>query len=457
MNFLPDIAWASFGAIAGVAVLAAVALGVLIYLRRVVPTNEVHIIQATKRTTPYGHGEAAGNTYYAWPAWVPIIGITIRVFPRSIFEVTLSEYPSYDKARLPFKVDVTAFFRIEEPNTAALRVEDYDELLDQLKAILQGAVRRVLATNDLENIMEARAELGKQFTEEVLYQVKQWGVVTVKTIEFMDLRDLGDGKVIHNIMAKEQSRIDRESRIVVASNKQQAELAEIDAQRTVDVQEQDAEQQVGLRTATKEQTVGIAKQQAEQKVLEEAASTAKKQMEVKNIEDNRAAEIARQVAETNAVASRNVMVAQAEGEKEAIALRSAGDLTRTLNEAQGLQAAGAARAEAERLLQLAPVAAQIELAREIGLNQEYQKYLITVRQIEAGQAVGTSMSDALAKAELKVISTGGDGNILGDSSRLVDMFTAQGGTKLSAMLTALSQTPAGKALLKSAITRLEGE
>lgn len=53
--------------LAAIAALVAVLLVVgltAIFLRRVVPTNEVHIVQTGKTTTSYGKDQSA-NTYYA--------------------------------------------------------------------------------------------------------------------------------------------------------------------------------------------------------------------------------------------------------------------------------------------------------------------------------------------------------------------------------------------------------
>ena len=123
---------------------------IAIMYRRVVPTNMVHIVQMKKKTVAYGRGKDVGNVYYAWPAWIPVIGVTVTAFPESIFDVRLGNYDAYDQTRLPFMVDVTAFFRVEEAETVAQRVSSFSELTDQLQNVLQGAVRRILATNSLE-------------------------------------------------------------------------------------------------------------------------------------------------------------------------------------------------------------------------------------------------------------------------------------------------------------------
>ncbi len=60
----------------------------VISLRTVVPTNMEHIVQAGMKTTPYGFGKPAGNTYYKWPSWIPVIGTTTTEFPECIFQVT---------------------------------------------------------------------------------------------------------------------------------------------------------------------------------------------------------------------------------------------------------------------------------------------------------------------------------------------------------------------------------
>jgi flotillin len=450
LNTILSILTAIIGIIGLIGLVAAV------MLRRVVPTNMVHIVQSTRHSTPYGRGKAAGNTYYAWPSFVPKLGITVTEFPESIFQIPLADYEAYDQARLPFIVDVTAFFRIDNAEVAAQRVATFKELQNDLRAVLQGAVRRVLATNSLEDIMQSRSELGEQFTKEVEEQIAEWGVLPVKTIEFMDLRDTKTSVVIANVMAKEKSRIEKESRVAVAENHRLAELAEIDAGRTIEVQRQDAEQLVGQRTAEKDKAVGIAKEQAQQEIKTAAKTTAERDMDLKKVQDVRGAEIQREVAEVqaqqhkavavvNAQAQKEVQVVGAEAEKEATTTRAEGELNAALKEAQGIQARGEATAAAEKASLMAPVDAQIKLAAEIGQNPAYQQYLVTIRQVDAGQVVGVEMAKAMQNAELKVIANGGD--MQQGIGKLGDMFTPAGGTKLSGMLAALGQTEEGRRLM----------
>jgi flotillin len=439
-----------------VATIIGIGLFLAVIWRRVVPTNMVHIVQSSKKTVSYGRGREAGNTYYAIPSFIPFFGVTVTLFPESVFDLNLRDYDAYDVDRLPFLVDVRAFFRISDSQIAAQRVSNFAELQGQLGGVLQGAVRSVLAQYSLDHIMSDRATLGRQFSDVVDLGLKEWGVSTVKTIEFMDIRDSRDSQVIHNIMAKKKSYIEMESRVEVAKNMQDAETKEIEAKRQIALSRTEAEQQVGIRQAEKEKTIGIAQEKNKQEVQLEAKLTTERQMEVQKVQSVRQAEIDKEVATVkaeqdkqvqvvNAEAAKQAQITNAEAEKESVTQIAEGKLAATLKNAEGIQAEGTARAEAEKALLLAPVNAQITLANEIGSNEGYQAYLIKVRNIEATEAVGKEMAGAIKAADLKIIANSGD--VQSGIGNLADVFTPKGGTSIAGMLAALNQTEEGSALL----------
>lgn len=452
MEFLTS----NFALLAGVGaliVLSAVAFFVAVALRRVVPTNEVHIVQSSKKTTSYGKDTGNGNTYFEWPASLPILGITKVVLPVSNFDVDLNSYEAYDEGRLPFNVDVKAFFRIAESDEAAKRVASFDELMGQLTAIVQGAVRTVLASNSIEEIMQGRGKFGTQFTEEVREQLKSWGVETVKNIELMDIRDAKDSYVIKNIMEKKKSLIESQSRVEVAQNRQNAQLAEIEAKRTTDLKSEEARQMVSLRQVEVDRQVKLENEKAVQQVREQQKTTKEKEMAVLEVDTVRNAEITKQQALIQAEQKRRQVTIDAEAAKEAQTLRAQGELEAQKRQAEGLQAIGTAKAEAEKALQLAPVQAQITLAKEIGDNKSYQQYLITVEQIKATQAVGTAQAKALEAAEIKVIANSGD--VSSGINGFSDLFTSKGGTQIGAMLEGLGNTDIGQALVEKVVGPME--
>lgn len=433
----------SLAVVVGLAVLGLVVLSA-IFFRRVVSTNMVHIVQSGRKTTPYGSGLEKGNVYYQWPGWVPGIGVNVIKLPVSNFALSLNNYEAYDKDRVPFVVDVVAFFRIANTALAAQRVVSMDELEGQLLQIVQGAVRKILASDNIDTIMTERAKFGEAFTQDVFEQLKEWGVESVKSMELMDIRDSHESQVIHNIMAKKISHISMESRVEVAKNGQAAETAEIVARQAVSVRAQEAEEAIGKRTAEKDQAVGVANQLSNQQILTAQEQTQERQMAVTRVEQVRQAEI-----------TRDQQVVAAEQDKQTTVIIAEGNLEAQKREAQGIEALGAAKASAEKLMQLAPVEAQIVLAKEIGGNDGYQAYLVALKGVDGYVAVGTAQAEALKGADVKVIANAGDATTGVNNAR--ELFSPQGGTAIGAMLEAMSNTPQGAAILKGIVARLSAK
>ena len=442
-----------------VGALLGVSLVVALVWRRVVEPNEVHITQSSAGTKVYGRASTDlsvkddadelkfnGNSYYDWPAWIPIIGVQTVKMPLSVFDLELRDYEAYDIGRVPFMVDITAFFRIANPAVSAKRVQSQEELRAQLTSILQGSVRTILAKHYIEEIMGERSTFGQMFTDETEEQLKAWGVSNVKNIELMDVRDGNNSQTISNIMAKKESLIEMESRSEVADNIKNAELAEIDAKRAADVRRQEAEQLVGERTAEKDKMIGVADQQAQQEIKQQEKVTAEKEMAVQRVEEVKQAEITKDVEVVKAEEDKQVNITKAEGTRQQTEIVAAGDLKQEQLRAEGILAVGQSEAEAKKLDEMAVVDPQIVLATEIGENQGYQAYLINIRGVEKDEVVGVEQAKALQDAGIKVIANTGDVNT--GVSNIMDLFTSKGGTAVGGALDAFANTDQGAALMK---------
>lgn len=451
----------------GVAAFLLLVVIVAMLFRIVVPTNEVHIVQSAKKTMSYGKDTGNGNTYYKFPSWTPIIGVTTIELPVSVFSINIDSYEAYDLGRLPFVLDLTAFFRVSDSNLAAQRVENFQDLRAQLSNIIQGSVRSILSSRKLEDILQIRSELGDDFTKAVGEQLKSWGIEPVKNIELMDIRDTGESKVIKNIMAKKISLIEKESRVEVANNQKDAQIAEIEARQLTEIRDQEAKKLVGLKTVENEREVAISKEQANQLVKEQQKVTQEKHMEVIRVQQVRQAEITKDTeivkaeqeqkkVEIDALARKNAKIRDAEADKENQILVAQGDKEKQFlaaaallemkdKEAQGIAKIGSAEAEALRLKELAPINAQIELAKEIGENQGYQTYLISIRQIEANQAIGIEQAKAISSADLKIIANGG--NVENGISKIGEIISTKGGMGVGSMLEGLANTEIGKKVI----------
>ena len=474
-------------------ILASIAIAVILVFwfiswllskRRVVKPSEVHVVRRNKVTDIYGSikpvtnaatgleqqvDESAGNVYYHIPTWIPIWGVEVQVLPLHNFSVDLEEYEAYDKDKLPFVVDVTAFFRIADYKQAASRIEDNATLEEHLEKIVQSSVRSILANDTLDEIMIQRSRYGEQFTSEVSENLKEWGIVPVKSIELMDVRDKKGEKVISNIMEKKKSFIDMESRKEVAKNNQEAKEAEIAAEQSIQMKEEEKEETVGKRRAEREKSVGIAKEKSQQDIQEQAKTTKEKEMAVLQVDTVQRANIAKEKTIIEADASRerqkieaDTKVEVAEKNKDAATHEaearyiettkaSEAELVTAQNIAKAIEAKGLADATAKEKIGLAEVAPQITLAKEIGENEGYQSYLIEIKKVEASQAVGVEQAKNLSGAQIKIIANAGSSIPEGVNS-VMDLFNAKGGQALGSMLEAFAGTEAGEQI----ITKLVG-
>ena len=465
------------GIIAIVVMLVLYVLG----LRRIVPTNEVHIVQRNSQTVEYGKGMKAGNVYYQIPAWIPRFGVVVSKLPSTIIDVTLNKYEAYDKERLPFVVEIKAFFRIANFAVAASRVFTVNELKDQLTSIVQGAARSILAKEYLEDIMSKRSEYGQAFTDEVSSQLTEWGVVAVKNIELMDIKDSDHEEVIANIMMKKKSAIEMERRVEVAKNLQTATESEIKAKQDIDLKQQDADRTVGLRRAEVEKEVGIAQEKQQQEVQEQAKITAEKQMEVKQVKEIRAAEIEKQAAEVKAnqdkevtkvnaeasvikaEADQKVVIVNAEAQKQQVELNAAAqktqielkadaDLKAATNEAKGIEAKGKATAASTDLLEKAQVAGQIELFNKVNNDPNYQDFLVRQKQVDAMQAIGVAQAQNLSNAEIKIFANAG--SVADGVTQAGKVLNPKTGLDLGSMLESFASTPIGSEVTKAVVEKI---
>ena len=450
-----------------------VILSIVIYvlsLRRIVPTNVVHIVQRGNQTVSYGTKKES-NVYYEWPGWLPKLGVSVRELPVSNFDIELKRYEAYDKDRVPFVVDVKAFFHIADTNVAAEKVESFEELKGQLENVVQGAVRSILAKSKLEEIMEERSVFGKQFTDAVNSDLKNWGVEAIKSIELMDVRDTDESRAIQEIMAKRMSAISMESRTEVAKNTKLAQQAELIARQEIDVTKAETEriageaqarsiQAIGIANAEAAKKSGIAEQQSISDIAQAERATAEQKMEVIKINQVKQAEIDKEREIILAEQEKQKMEIKAQADKYRIETEASAALEAKRKEAEAVKTVGTAEAEiikvkgiseaeSRKAMELAGVTAQTTLAKEIGENKPYQEYLIKIKEVEVSEVIGVTQYEAIAKAlsnaDLKLLVNSGD--VHSGLGSLTDLFTAKGASQLNGMVEGLKQTEEGQKLL----------
>jgi len=282
-------------------IIAIVFIIIAINLRKVVPTNEVHILQKWKRTITKWKWFDQWNVYYNFPQWVPWFGISVTKLPLYVFDIKLETYQAYDNGKIPFDVDVTAFFVIKDPELAAKRVANFDELRDQLKEIVKWSIRKTLSQYDIQKIMEARWDLATKFYEEITQAVKEWWV-DLKNIEFMDIVDAEWFEVIRNLLEKKRKAIEAESKnevskrnrdieIVEAQAKKEAEVKKIENEKEAQLAQIEADKLTRTQEVEKEKLIRLQEEESKKQVYEKQKETKQKELDIRLLEQEKEAEI----------------------------------------------------------------------------------------------------------------------------------------------------------------------
>lgn len=399
--------------------------------RIAVPTNEVHVVQSKNYTIAFGKNQKEGSVYFNRPSWFPIVGITRTALPTTVFDITIEDYQAYDIWRVPFWIDVKAFFRISDSLLASERIDTFDQLIDQLHDVLKSSIRSILSNSDIEEILSWRSEFSMKFTSSVKEQLnKDRWIEVVKNIEFMEIRDWHDSEVISNIQKKKESEILKHSRIAIAENNREASLREIEAQKEVEVKEQEKRQLVWQREIETNNTLAIQDEQSRQQVKEQEKITKEKEMDVLKVNEIKNAEIQKEkeIIESEREARKQIISSEAQKEsqknraeaelltaqKNSEAIKSNADA-----ESEKIRKTGNAEAETIKNKEVSLIAGKVELMKEMQENKEYAMYLQAIEQIAAQREVGVAQAKALESADIKYLGTDGTLNASWSLSELV--------------------------------------
>ena len=174
-------------------------IGYAISLRKVVATNEVHIVQSKNKTVVYGKNTKTGNVYREIPPWVPGFGVIVTQLPSTILNISFSDFVVRDNNMIPFVVGVRAYVVIEDYILAATRIFTINELKEHLTGVLQTIVRKTFGQKSLIDILKERNDFGSIFTEACKEEFKLWGTAPLGTIEIVSLGDYKDYKILQEI------------------------------------------------------------------------------------------------------------------------------------------------------------------------------------------------------------------------------------------------------------------
>lgn len=411
-------------------IIGLIAVAVVLFLSTytIVGSNEAHVVVVMGGgrhvKSPVGKDGVAGKTSYFY---IPFL-MKRYIMPLTNVKLDIQNIPLNDLEMAPFVCDVVSWLNIADPEKAAERLSFdnksnvFESLHQDLMAIVQAVARASSMKQEILDIMRDRASFSNGVSSEVDIVLKEWGVQLVN-LEVNDIRDRNDSHVISNYETIRKAAIESKARIEVSSRNREATEAEATNTQKAEIAVAESEKTFKTKQIERDTVLGIATQDqklqikvAEQKTNEQAVSA----LRVTQVGE---AEIVREAA-----------IARAQGEGEAIKIRGQ-------KEAEVTALKGTAEASATEAKGLAEAKIKDAMAEAL---KKFNDAATTIEKIKAGVEVQKAFAEAYGKiaekAEIKIVTSGAGGNILGlpmnaeTGANLGSMFDALGTEKVTGFI-----------------------
>ncbi|WP_456482544.1 slipin family protein [Methanopyrus sp.] len=146
---------------------------------------------------------------------IPFVDKLIKVDLRVITQnIPAQEVITRDN--VPIKVDAVIYYRVVDPVSAVLNVEDYREAVFNLA---QTTLRSVLGEVDLDDILAKREELSERIRDIIDEKTGGWGI----HVTGVEIRDVVLPEEMRRAMARQaEAERDRRARVIQAEAEKQA-------------------------------------------------------------------------------------------------------------------------------------------------------------------------------------------------------------------------------------------
>ena len=191
-------------------------LFILLVLAATAAAASVRILREYERAVVFRLGRLIGAKGPGVVLLVPLIDRMVRVSLRThTLNVPAQDVITCDN--VPARVDAVAYFRVVDPRSSIVEVENFRQATSM---IAQTTLRAVLGKADLDALLSQREQLNDHLQQIIDEQTEPWGI-KVTTVE---IRDVGIPSAMQRAMAK-QAEAERERRAKVIKAEAEAQAA----------------------------------------------------------------------------------------------------------------------------------------------------------------------------------------------------------------------------------------
>jgi regulator of protease activity HflC (stomatin/prohibitin superfamily) len=183
-----------------------VALCVLLVLAATAAAASVRVLREYERAVVFRLGRLMGAKGPGVVLLVPGIDRMVRVSLRT-HTLNIPAQDVITRDNVPARVDAVAYFRVVDPRSSIVEIENYLQATSQ---IAQTTLRAVLGRADLDSLLSERDRLNEDLQHIIDEQTEPWGI-KVTTVE---IKDVGIPALMQRAMAR-QAEAERERRAKV--------------------------------------------------------------------------------------------------------------------------------------------------------------------------------------------------------------------------------------------------
>lgn len=156
---------------------------------------------------------------------VPIVDVIPYWIDVRVITSTFKAEKTLTKDTVPVDVDAALFWRVVEPQRAALDVEDYRSAIAWAS---QTALRDVIGKTVLADMLEGRERIGQELRRIIDERTEPWGVKVIS----VELKDVLIPEALENAMSMQaQAERERQARIILGDSERQVAKSFEDASR----------------------------------------------------------------------------------------------------------------------------------------------------------------------------------------------------------------------------------
>ena len=193
----------------------ALALLVLFVIIASLAGASVRVLREYERAVVFRLGRLTGQRGPGLIMLIPGIDRMVRVSLRTV-TLTIPPQDVITRDNVTARVDAVAYFRVVDPNSAVVSVEDAVKATLQ---IAQTTLRSVLGKADLDTLLSERERLNEDLQQIIDEQTEPWGI-KVTTVE---IKDVGIPSTMQRAMARQaESERERRAKIIHAEGEYQA-------------------------------------------------------------------------------------------------------------------------------------------------------------------------------------------------------------------------------------------